>query len=159
MIKDYFTPENVEEYIDNTFYSKWLQIDQTMINNFGQLTLDPDPHHIDPDFCAKHSPWGKPIAFGFLTLSLITPLLYQVFRYKLDGNPETDGYPASFGTDYLRMVSPVQVDSKIRAGVTPIEVIERKENQKRIKLHINIEIEGNARPAIVTDWYFIWFSP
>jgi acyl dehydratase len=159
MSENFFTPHTARHHIGETFRSGWITIDQVRINVFGAVTEDPDPHHIDPKFCETHSPWGKPISFGFLTLSLVTPLLYQVYRYDLDADPETYGYPASYGTDFLRMVAPVPVGSRIRAAVTPKEVLERKPGQRRITLHIEIEIEGSDRPAIVTDWHMIWFLP
>ena len=158
MTGKFFTPQNAEEHIGETFVSDWLQIDQQRINDFGAITGDHDPHHIDPEFCEKNSPWGKPIAFGFLTLSILPSLLYQVCHYPLDGDPEIDGYPASFGTDMLRFVAPVRVDSRIRAHVTPIDVKMRKPGQKLLISHIEIEIEGEDRPALVTDWQLVWFE-
>lgn len=152
----YFTPHDVGEHLGRGFVSDWMTVDQVRINVFGALTEDADPHHVDPAFCETRSPWGKPIAFGFLTLSLVTPLLYQVFRYPLDGDASTDGYPASFGTDHLRFVQPVPAGSRIRARVTPRRVTERKPGQTLIVLGIVIEIEGEERPALVTDWQMIW---
>lgn len=152
----YFTPQTVDEHLNQVFISDWIAIDQVRINVFGAVTEDADPHHVDPEFCATSSPWGKPISFGFLTLSLVTPLLYQVFRYPLDGDAALDGYPASFGTDHLRFVQPVPVGSRIRARVTPKSVSVRKPGQKLIVLGIYIEIEAQERPALVTDWQMIW---
>ena len=65
-----FTPQSAHEVVGQTFVSDWLLVDQERINAFGAVTEDPDPHHIDPTFAAEHSPWGKTIAFGFLTMSL-----------------------------------------------------------------------------------------
>ena len=159
MNQKFFTPQNAHEHIGEIFTSDWLLVDQVRINVFGAVTGDNDPHHIDPEFCRESSPWGKPISFGFLTLSLLPSMLYQVCRYPLDGDPDKEGYPASFGTDYLRLVSPVRVDSRIRAHVTPKKVTERKPGQILMTTHIEIEIEGEDRPALVTDWQMIWFEP
>jgi acyl dehydratase len=50
--------------------SKWILVDQAMINRFAEASLDPDPMHIDPEWCAQNSPFGGTIAFGFLTLTI-----------------------------------------------------------------------------------------
>jgi len=158
MTDRFFTPQNVHDHIGETFSSNWLLIDQQRINVFGANTDDPDPHHIDPEFCAKHSPWGKPISFGFLTLSLLTPLIYQVYRYPLDGDPDTEGYPASYGFDGLRLIAPVPVDSRIRGHFTVKKVAERKPGQRQITLGVEVEIEGGDKPALAGDWHMIWFD-
>jgi acyl dehydratase len=158
MTQKFFTPQNVQDHIGETFTSDWLLVDQLRINVFGAVTEDADPHHIDPEFCEEHSPWGKPIAFGFLTLSLMPALLYQVCRYPLDCDPEKEGYPANFGTDYLRFVAPVYAGSRIRAHVTPKQVNERKPGQKLMVCRVEMEIEGGDQPALVADWQNIWFE-
>ena len=56
--------------------SPWLTVSQTMIDTFGHATLDPDPMHVDPDWAAANSPYRGTIAFGFLTISLLTHLLH-----------------------------------------------------------------------------------
>jgi acyl dehydratase len=50
--------------------SKWILVDQAMINRFAEASLDSDPMHIDPEWCAHNSPFGGTIAFGFLTLTI-----------------------------------------------------------------------------------------
>ncbi|MFO0511638.1 MAG: MaoC/PaaZ C-terminal domain-containing protein, partial [Gammaproteobacteria bacterium] len=57
--------------------SDWIQITQEMVDKFGEATLDDDPMHVDPDWARRHSPFGKTVAFGFLTISLLTHVLLQ----------------------------------------------------------------------------------
>jgi acyl dehydratase len=156
--QDFFTPQTVDQAIGRTYTSGWILVDQRRIGIFGANTEDPDPHHVDPVFAAAHSPWGKTISFGFLTLSLMTPMLYQVYRYPLDGDPK-DGYPASYGFKDLRFVAPVVVDSRIRGHFTVQEVRERKPGQKLITLSCSVEIEGEARPALTATWESLWLTP
>ena len=158
MSEEYVTPETVHEHVGETFVSDWLHVDQERIDAFGQVTEDPDPHHVDPDFAAEHSPWGKTISFGFLTLSLMTPMLYQIYRYPLDGPPE-NGYPASYGFDGVRFVAPVPVDSRIRGHFTVREVKERKPGQRQVTFDCRVEIEGQERPAVVGQWHSMWLTP
>ncbi len=158
MSVEYFTPQTAHEVVGQTFVSDWLLVDQERINTFGKVTEDPDPHHIDPVFAAEHSPWGKTISFGFLTLSLMTPMVYQVYRYPLDGDPK-DGYPASYGCNRLRFVAPVRVDSRIRGHFTVNDVAERKPGQLQITLGCRMEIEGEERPALIAEWLMLWLTP
>lgn len=55
---------------------QWLTITQGLIDGFGKYTLDLDPFHIDSAWAKKHSPYGGTIAFGFMTMSLLTHLLH-----------------------------------------------------------------------------------
>src|ERR671926_1906767 len=52
----------------------WFNVDQDRINAFAEVTEDRQFIHVDPEACAQMSPWGVPIAHGFLTLSLLTAL-------------------------------------------------------------------------------------
>jgi len=153
-----FSPPSAHTVVGQTFTSDWIVVDQRRINVFGANTEDPDPHHIDPVYCAEHSPWGKPISFGFLTISLLAPMMYQVCRYPLGGDPN-DGYPASYGFNRLRLVAPVLVDSRIRGHFTVRSVGERKPGQRLITIELSVEIEGVDRPALVGEWEMLWITP
>ena len=157
MTDGHVTPETVGQAIGRTFTSDWILVDQERIDAFGRITEDPDPHHVDPDFAERHSPWGRTISFGFLTMSLMTPMLYQVYRYAMDGGVD-EGYPASYGFERVRLVAPVLSGSRIRGHFTVKEVRERKPGQQLITFGCRIEIEGEARPALVGDWLSIWFT-
>ena len=154
----YFTPTTAVEVIGETFSSDWLTIDQDMINVFGKLTGDSDPHHVDPAYCEEHSPWGKPISFAFLTMSLLTPMLYQVYRYSFDGASSAP-YPASYGFKKLRLVAPVPVDSRIRGHFTVNDVRERKPGQLLVIVGLSVEIEGEEKPALTGEWELLWITP
>lgn len=154
----YLTPETAHAALGRTFVSDWIRIDQERISTFGAVTEDPDPHHVDPEYAARHSPWGGTISHGFLTLSLMTPMLYQVYRYRMDGG-RGDGYPASYGFDKVRFVSPVPCGSRIRGHFTVKDVTERKPGQLQITFGCRVEIEGEERPAVVGDWLSLWLTP
>lgn len=152
------TPENVAQNVGLVVKSDWLKIEQERINAFGKVTDDLDPHHVDPEFCREHSPWGVPIAFGFLTLSLLTRMLYDVFTYPLDG-PASEGVPVNYGFRNLRFAAPVKVNSRIRASFTVLEVTERKPGQQLTLFGVTVEIEGETRPALTAQWESVWIKP
>ena len=80
MTPRHLTPENARDSVGETFVSDWILVDQERISAFGRITEDPDPHHMDPVYAAEHSPWGGTISYGFLTMSLMTPMMYQIYR-------------------------------------------------------------------------------
>lgn len=94
--------------------SPWLKVDQQQISDFGRVTLDPDPMHVDPDWAREKGPFGHTVAFGFLTISLLTKLLHDASQMNWAVRLEEQGYYLNYGFDRVRFVSPVPVDSHIR---------------------------------------------
>jgi acyl dehydratase len=131
--------------------SKWVKVDQDMINMFGRATRDLDPMHVDPSWAAANSPFGKPIAFGFLTASLLTNLLHSAMGTKAGGDDNGATY-LNYGFDRLRLIEPVPVDSMVRGHFTVLDV--RIDDQQRtfVKFDCQIEISGQERPALIAEW-------
>ena len=61
-----------------TLVTDWLVIDQNMVSRFGELTLDPDPMHMDPEWARANGPYGGTIGYGFLTISLLSYFVHLV---------------------------------------------------------------------------------
>jgi len=138
--------------------SRWVLVDQPMIDRFGAVTLDPDPMHIDPEWCRQFSPFRTTVAFGFLTTSLLTHLYHDVLQYDRQGHADTGGYPLNYGFDRLRLLSPVHVNSRVRGHFTLIDVRERGPGEVVHKTRVEIEIEGQQKPALVADWLGLWVT-
>lgn len=139
--------------------SPWIKVDQAMISGFAQVTRDPDPMHIDPDFAAANGPYGGTIAFGFLTLSLLTHMLHGTLGSDPARGAGEAGHFLNYGIDYLRLINPVKVGSRIRGH---FEVQERRTDEKDrelVKFGCRVEIEGEDRPALVAVWLAIWMPP
>lgn len=144
---DVITKDQLGDYIGKeTGLSDWFLIDQERINKFADVTEDHQFIHVDKEAAAK-TPFGTTIAHGFLTLSLLSHLagsgMVQVKGTVMGIN---------YGTDKVRFMSPVKVDSKIRARVKLVEVSEKPGNRLLIKNEITIEIEGEDRPALIAEW-------
>src|SRR3569833_976367 len=101
---------------ESVLVSEWVVIDQNMISQFGALTLDPDPMHMDPEWAKANGPYGGTISYGFLTMSLLSHLVHLV--RGADVGPRT-GHYLNYGFDRLRLVSPVRVGSRIRGRFLP----------------------------------------
>jgi acyl dehydratase len=139
--------------------SEWILIGQDMISSFGVTSLDPDPLHIDPDWAAKHSPYGGTIAFGFLTVALLTKLLHSASSTSVHNDPSKNGVFLNYGFDRMRLISPVPVNAKIR-GHFVLKSIEPDAKGRTIAcFDCKVEIEGYERPALVADWLTIWLPP
>jgi acyl dehydratase len=134
-----------------TATGEWMEIDQEIINQFADVTLDHQFIHIDPER-AKSTPFGTTIAHGFLTLSLLTHL-------GASANPENPD-PARFegmmmgvnyGFEKVRFISPVKVGSRIRVH-SLLSKVELKGNSVQQTRTMTVEIEGEEKPALVADW-------
>lgn len=128
-------------------YSDWVEIDQDRINLFADATGDHQWIHIDVERAKKDSPFGGPIAHGFLTLSLIPYLLPQVFIQR--------GFSmgVNYGLDKVRFPSPVPAGSKLRAGVQLDEVTDIA-GGIQVHLTVTLEVEGASKPSCVASVLF-----
>lgn len=124
----------------------WHTVTQDQINAFADCTLDKQYIHIDPER-AKDSMFGSTIAHGFLSLSMLSHFAEQ-YSVIIDGFY----MGVNYGFDKLRFVSPVPVNSRIRAHAKVLQIEEKKAGQYQIKTEVTIEIEGSKRPAMVCEW-------
>ena len=128
---------------------EWFTVDQTRINQFADVTIDHQFIHVDPE-AAKATPFGSTIAHGFLTLSLLTYLDTSIPK----GNPARYAgivMGLNYGFEKVRFVSPVKVGKRIRARST-LAKAELKEPWIQTTRTMTVEIEGEAKPAMVADW-------
>lgn len=130
---------------------EWFQVDQARINSFADCTLDHQFIHVDPEQCAKLSPYKVPIAHGFLTLSMLTHLASSVKAAY--GNEPYAGVlmGVNYGFDKVRFISPVKVNSRIRLRRELMNVA-LKGNAIDLTQKCSVEIEGEDKPACVAEW-------
>jgi acyl dehydratase len=131
--------------------SDWLQIGQEQIDVFAKLTGDDHWIHIDPARAKKEMPGGKTIAHGFLTLSLIPFLVRSVYQIRERGKG------LNYGSNRVRFVSPVAVDSRVRLRQS-IKAAEPVEGGMRITSDCVIEVEGQERPAVVAEFLMVVYD-
>jgi len=139
--------------------SPWVTVSQAMIDGFGAVTLDPDPMHIDPQWAKENGLFGGTIAFGFLTISLLTHLLHGALGTDPNRDPKEAGYYLNYGFDRLRLVSPVRAGRRIRGRFGLLDR-KRDERQRLVStFECTIEIEGEDRPALFAHWLTVWVPP
>lgn len=124
---------------------EWMEVAQARVDAFADATDDHQWIHEAGDRAAA-GPFGGPIAHGFLTLSLLTPLTTGILR------PHTEGarMAINYGLDRVRFITPVRVGSRIRARVKLVEV-KPIQGGVQLKIETTIEIEGTERPAAVAE--------
>lgn len=128
----------------------WFVVDQDRINAFADVTIDHQFIHVDPEAAAQLSPWKVTIAHGFLTLSLLTHLSSSITQPAERFNGIVMG--VNYGFDKVRFVSPVKVNSRVRASSVLSAVDLKDPNSVQVTRTMTVEIEGEERPALVADW-------
>ncbi|MGH3727620.1 MAG: MaoC family dehydratase [Micromonosporaceae bacterium] len=124
-------------------HSDWHTVTQEQINQFADATGDHQWIHVDPSRAAT-GPFGTTIAHGYLTLSLIPMLGWQV--YRVDGI----AMGINYGTEKVRFPAAVPVGSRVRAGIELVDVTGVPGGVQAV-LRFTVEIEGGTKPACVAD--------
>ncbi len=125
--------------------SPWLEITQERVDQFATATNDHQFIHTDPEKAAL-TPFGGPIAHGFLTLSLLSYLNGQTMPL-----PENTVMGVNYGSDKVRYLMPVRVGKRIRSHQTVLDVTEKNPGQFLLKIEVTVEIEGEDKPALVAE--------
>lgn len=140
------TQERLQGYLGKEIgLSDWMEITQERINAFAECTEDRQWIHIDPDK-ARHGPYGRTIAHGFLILSLLVYLTSQIKLFQKGIKMVTN-----IGLNQVRFLKPVPVGSRIRNRTVLKEAIDKGNGRILITVENTIEIEGSTRPAMVAE--------
>ena len=126
--------------------SSWHLLDQNRINVYADVIEDQQFIHVDPAR-ASETPFGTTIAHGFLTMSLMSIMSYEVMP-AIEGT--TMG--VNYGFDKLRFISPVRSGKRVRGRFTLAEARLRKPGELMSRTNVSVEIEGEDKPALVADW-------
>lgn len=131
--------------------SDWVEIDQDRINKFADCTNDHQWIHVDLEKAAA-GPFGKPIAHGFLSLSLIPGL-------QGEGGivPEGIKMAVNYGLNKVRFINPVQVDSKVRSRAVLSNIEEKSGGRLLMTTTITLEIEGQEKPAYIAETLALFY--
>jgi acyl dehydratase len=125
--------------------SDWLEVTQARIEQFADATGDRQWIHVDQARAAVESPFKTTIAHGFLTLSLLSPLIRESIRFT------GLRMAINYGTNRVRFVSPVPSGARIRARITP-SAVEAVAGGFQVAWQVTIEREHGDKPACVAEW-------
>ncbi len=140
------TPEALRALIGQELgISDWLEVTQDLIDRFAEVTGDHQWIHVDVERAKREMPGGKTIAHGYLLLSLLPKLGAGI--YKLAWPTRSINY----GSDKVRIVNPVKAGARIRLRQSLVAVEDGAPGAHRITVRQTLEIEGEAKPAMIAD--------
>ncbi|CAN5721547.1 MaoC family dehydratase [soil metagenome] len=133
-------------------YSDYLEITQERVNTFAEATGDHQWIHVDPERAKAESPFGGPIAHGYLTLSLGPVLAPQIMR--------VDGIKmgVNYGAGKVRFPSPVPVGAKLRLGAELTNVEDIAGGGAQVYMTFTFECEGATKPSCVSEIIFRYYE-
>jgi acyl dehydratase len=127
--------------------SDWVEVTQERVDLFADATGDHQWIHVDVERATAESPFGGPIAHGYLTLSLIIPMYAEV----LTVTDATMG--VNYGLNKVRFPAPVPVGAKVRLTATLTDV-EEVTGGLQVTVAGVIEVEGGSKPVCIAEPVF-----
>ena len=132
-------------------WTDWLEITQERVNLFADATGDHQWIHVDVERATAESPFGGPIAHGYLTLALSNLFLPQLIAVP------AASAGVNYGTGKVRFPSPVPVGSRIRGGAE-IAAVDEIPGGLQTTIAISIQVEGQDKPACVIESLSRWLE-
>ncbi len=125
--------------------SEWMDISQSDVNQFAQATGDHQWIHTDPERARKESPFGGPVAHGFLTLSLLPALMARTV--KVSGVR----MGVNYGLNRVRFTAPVPVGAAVRLHARLVSVDAPDPAVATLTWAVTMEARGVAKPVCVAE--------
>jgi len=132
--------------------SGWIAVEQARIDAFAEATDDRQFIHLDREMAAR-TPFGATIAHGFLTLSLLPRMAAEVMLV-----PPKLQMVVNYGCENVRFLAPVRSGKRVRGRFTLDCVEDKAPGQLLVRHLVSVEIEDEARPALVAQWLTLLFA-
>ncbi|WP_280434860.1 p-hydroxycinnamoyl-CoA hydratase [Nocardia carnea] len=132
--------------------SSWFEIPQQRIDTFAAATDDHQWIHTDPERAQAESPFGGPIAHGYLTLSLIIPMWDEVLTV------DSVTMAVNYGLNKVRFTNPVPAGGRVRLNATLRKLEELPKGGMQLTIGAEIELDGAQRPAVVAEAVYRFFE-
>ena len=140
-------PQALKEFVGRDIgVTDWFRLTQERIEQFAHATEDRQWIHLDRARASQESPYGRTIAHGFLTLSLIAHFVHEVMR--IEGGLRL---AVNYGLNRVRFPAAVPAESRIRARVGLLACKEITDSLEAI-YRVAVEIEGTEKPGCVAEW-------
>ncbi|WP_170755788.1 MaoC family dehydratase [Ruegeria lacuscaerulensis] len=149
-----YTVENIEQHVGRTFGpSTPVTVDQDRIQGFADVTGDQQWIHVDVEKAEKHSPFGGPIAHGYLTLSLLAAA-----QMGLGIVPDGCKGVMNYGLDKVRFLAPVPSGAavEVSAILTGVEV--KSGGRILIRSTVTARVAGQEDPALIAETLAMAFT-
>ena len=140
-----FTIAEMDKHIGQELgVSDWVTIDQSRIDTFASCTGDQQWIHVDVERAQRESPYGGPVAHGYLTLSMVAPLSMQIGIL-----PKDSSAGLNYGIDKVRL--PVPAGARVRLRVVLAGIEPKEGGQAIMKTENTLELEGSQKPALIAE--------
>ncbi len=126
--------------------SDWVVVDQDRIDRFAACTGDRQWIHVDVERARRESPFGGPIAHGYLSLSLVAAMVMELGVIPADA-----ATGLNYGLDKVRFIAPVKAGARVRMRANLLAAEAQSGGRVLLKLDCMLEIEGEAKPALVAE--------
>ena len=124
----------------------WVEVDQARIDTFAACTDDDQWIHVDVERAQRESPFGGTIAHGYLTLSLLAPMVAESGLLPADARATLN-----YGLDRVRFITPVKAGARLRGQLVVASVEPLEGNRTLLRIGCTLEIEGERKPALVAE--------
>jgi acyl dehydratase len=131
--------------------SDWIEVTQDQVDLFANATGDHQWIHVDVERATRESPFGGPIAHGYLTLSLSNLVLPQIVEVR------GASLGVNYGTGKVRFPAPVPVGSRVR-GTAELVACDEIAGGVQTTIVITMEVEGGTKPACVVESVSRWLA-
>jgi acyl dehydratase len=131
--------------------SSWIDVSQERIDAFADATGDHQWIHVDPERAAQ-GPFGGTIGHGYLTLSLLPAMSYELLPHDDPGA----GMAVNYGLNKVRFPAPVPSGSRVR-GSFVVDSVDEQDWGRQVTLTATIECEGVDRPVCVAETVFRYY--
>jgi acyl dehydratase len=126
--------------------SDWITVSQDRIDQFAACTGDRQWIHVDVERSKRESPFGGPIAHGYLSLSLLATMIME-----LGIVPPDAASALNYGLDKVRFITPVKTGARVRLRASLALAEPQSGGRVLVKLNSTLEIDGETRPALVAE--------
>ena len=142
-----FTLSGIAQHVGKELgVSSWVMVDQSRINQFAECSGDNQWIHIDADRARRESPYGTPIAHGFLTVSMLSGMAQEAVKIT-----DPAKMRINYGFNRLRFTGAVPAGSRIRTHFT-LNSLKDVEGGVEIAWGVSVEVDGRDKPALVAEW-------
>jgi acyl dehydratase len=131
--------------------SSWIDVPQEKIQAFADTTNDHNFIHVDPEMAAQ-TPFGGTVAHGYLTLSLLPAMSYEVLPHDEPGS----GMALNYGLNRVRFPAPVPSGSRVR-GTFRVDTLREEDWGREVTMTATIEREGGDKPVCVAEVVYRYY--
>ena len=130
--------------------SSWIEVPQAKIDAFAEATGDHQWIHVDRERAAA-GPFGGTIGHGYLTLSLLPAMSYEVL-------PRSGaGMGINYGLNRVRFPAPVPSGSRVR-GAFRVDSVDEFDGGHQVTMTATVEREGGEKPVCVAEVVFRYYE-